>query len=243
MISKLKIYGREKIEFPEKKLLINTINAHSYNIFQEDPVFEKSLSRCDILLPDGVSIVWAVRFLTGRKITKIAGEDLFFYEMKRLEKRIPDVGTSRKVFFLGSDETTLKMIESRSAKDFPNVKIKTYSPSYTKQFSDEENRKIVGAINSFSPDVLFVGMTAPKQEKWAFTHFKHLKAGHVCCVGAVFDFYAGTIRRAPGWMIMLGLEWFYRLASEPKRMWRRYLIGNLKFFRAILIEKLRQSRE
>ena len=97
--------------------------------------------------------------------------------------------------------------------------------------------KMIQAVNEIEPDVLFIGMTAPKQEKWAYHHFKALNTGHVCCIWAVFDFYAGTVNRAPQWMIKLGLEWFYRLVREPKRMWRRYLIGNVKFILLVVKEK------
>ena len=96
---------------------------------------------------------------------------------------------------------------------------------------------MVELINNVNPDVLFVGMTAPKQEKWTFEHFKKINAGHICCIGAVFDFYAGTVHRAPAWMISSGLEWLYRLVKEPKRMWRRYLIGNTLFVAEIIREK------
>jgi N-acetylglucosaminyldiphosphoundecaprenol N-acetyl-beta-D-mannosaminyltransferase len=98
---------------------------------------------------------------------------------------------------------------------------------------------MIDAVNAVEPEVLFVGMTAPKQEKWAHQHYDQLQVGHVCCIGAVFDFYAGTVKRAPNWMIRIGMEWFYRLIKEPRRMWRRYLIGNVKFIRYILIEKAR----
>ena len=94
------------------------------------------------------------------------------------------------------------------------------------------------AINTFQPDVLKIGMTAPKQEKWSFQHYGQLNVGHICCIGAVFDFYAGTIKRAPKWMIKMGLEWFYRLIKEPRRMWQRYLIGNFIFIYHIINEKL-----
>jgi len=96
---------------------------------------------------------------------------------------------------------------------------------------------MIKAVNDFKPDVLFVGMTAPKQEKWAYAHFDELAVGHVCCIGAVFDFYAGTVNRAPKWMISIGMEWLYRLISEPGRMWKRYLIGNTKFIWAVFREK------
>jgi len=205
------------------KVLINTINAHSFNTVQIDKDFGEALESSNILLPDGVSVVWAMRMLTGKKLKKVAGADLFFYEMKRLNT------IGGKCFFLGSSNDTLQLIRSKAAIEYPNVKVFSYSPPYKPVFSDEDNKAMIDAVNAVQPDVLFIGMTAPKQEKWAHSHFDELQVGHVCCIGAVFDFYAGKINRAPNWMIKIGMEWFYRLVKEPKRMWRRYLIGNLKF--------------
>ena len=145
-------------------------------------------------------------------------------------------------------------IKARAARDFPNVEVHTYSPPYKAEFTAEDNRAMVEVINKVNPAVLFVGMTAPKQEKWAWEMVRSAlplgsaKNGkwlmindcHVCCIGAVFDFYAETVKRAPQWIINIGLEWLYRLVSEPKRMWRRYLIGNVKFVWAIVGEKIRK---
>jgi len=205
------------------KVLINTINAHSFNTVQIDKDFGEALESSNILLPDGVSVVWAMRMLTGIKLKKVAGADLFFYEMKRLN------AIGGKCFFLGSSNDTLQLILKKAAIEYPNVKVFSYSPPYKPVFSDEDNKAMIDAVNTVQPDVLFIGMTAPKQEKWAHSHFDELQVGHVCCIGAVFDFYAGKINRAPNWMIKIGMEWFYRLVKEPKRMWRRYLIGNMKF--------------
>jgi len=205
------------------KVLINTINAHSFNTVQIDKDFGEALESSNILLPDGVSVVWAMRMLTGIKLKKVAGADLFFYEMKRLN------AIGGKCFFLGSSNDTLQLILKKAAIEYPNVKVFSYSPPYKPVFSDEDNKAMIDEVNAVQPDVLFIGMTAPKQEKWAHSHFDELQVGHVCCIGAVFDFYAGKINRAPNWMIKIGMEWFYRLVKEPKRMWRRYLIGNLKF--------------
>ena len=205
------------------KVLINTINAHSFNTVQIDKDFGEALESSNILLPDGVSVVWAMRMLTGMKLKKVAGADLFFYEMKRLN----EIGG--KCFFLGSSNDTLQLILKKAAIEYPNVKVFSYSPPYKPVFSDEDNKAMIDEVNAVQPDVLFIGMTAPKQEKWAHSHFDELQVGHVCCIGAVFDFYAGKINRAPNWMIKIGMEWFYRLVKEPKRMWRRYLIGNVKF--------------
>ena len=165
------------------------------------------------------------------KIKKIAGDDLFHFEMQRVNRK------KGKCFFLGSSEKTLGMIEERARREFPDLQVYSYSPPYKSEFTEGENRAMIEAVNQIEPDVLFVGMTAPKQEKWAHTHFNRLKAEHICCIGAVFDFYAGTVQRAPAWMISVGMEWSYRLIREPRRMWKRYLIGNTLFVLEILKEK------
>ncbi len=140
-------------------------------------------------------------------------------------------------FFLGSNEVTLERIIDHAKSDFPKVKVQTYSPPFKAEFSDEDSNIMIDKINDFEPNVLFIGMTAPKQEKWAAIHLSKLNVHHVCCIGAVFDFYAGTVKRAPKIMIGLGLEWFYRLIREPRRMWQRYLIGNPKFVWFVIQEK------
>jgi N-acetylglucosaminyldiphosphoundecaprenol N-acetyl-beta-D-mannosaminyltransferase len=236
-LSGFEIFNGDLKNLPDQKLLITTINAHSYNIIQQDDYFAASLAKSDVLLPDGVSVVGAVRLLTGKRLNKIAGADLFFYEMNRLNAR------NGSCFFLGSSEKTLKLILDRAASEFPNVRIGTHSPPYKPEFMPEENAVMVASVNDFKADVLFVGMTAPKQEKWAYEHLGVLNTGHICCIGAVFDFYAGTVNRAPRWMIKMGLEWFYRLVKEPSRMWRRYLIGNSKFVWLIIKEKFRSAKD
>lgn len=108
--------------------------------------------------------------------------------------------------------------------------IPIYSPPYKPEFSDEDNKAIIDAINAANPDLLWIGMTAPKQEKWTYSHWNELNIHcHVGTIGAVFDFFAGTVERAPIWWQEHGLEWLYRLIKEPKRMWRRYIIGNSLF--------------
>lgn len=225
------IFGGEVTSIPHEKVLINTINAHSFNVSKHDKQFQEALHNSGVLIPDGVSVVWAYRWLTGRRLKKIAGADVFFYEMERLQRM------GGKCFFLGSSDFILEKIRSKVADDYPKVKVFTFSPPYKAKFSEEENKRMVGKVNAIQPDVLFIGMTAPKQEKWAYKHFTQLNVGNVCCIGAVFDFYAGNINRAPKWMIDIGLEWLFRLIMEPKRMWRRYLIGNTKFILSILKEK------
>lgn len=219
---------------PEEKLLINTINAHSYNTALKDEIFTEALIKGDVLIPDGASIVMACRWLKAKSCPKerIAGWDLFEFEMNRLNQ------TGGKCFFMGSSEKVLSLIKEKAKIVYPNILIESYSPPYKPEFSDEDNRKIIEVINRANPDLLWIGMTAPKQEKWTYSHWNELNIHcHVGNIGAVFDFFAGTIERAPIWWQEHGLEWLYRLIKEPKRMWKRYIIGNILFLWNILNEK------
>lgn len=232
MLQNYTLFNQSLNAINQQKILINTLNAHSFNTLHSDKDFDRALHQSNVLLPDGISVVWAMRLLTGQKLHKIAGADLFFYEMDRINKQ------SGKCFFLGSSEETLRKIKVRAAKEYPNLQVFSFSPPYKSEFSVEDSKSMIERINAVNPDVLFVGLTAPKQEKWAYHNFGKLQVGHVCCIGAVFDFYAGNIKRAPDWMILIGMEWSYRLIQEPRRMWRRYLIGNAKFIGYILMEKI-----
>lgn len=246
-LSELSIVESKKAlrEIPEGKVLINTINAHSYNTAQKDELFAEALAKGDYLIPDGASIIKACRLLKGKSMPKerIAGWDLFEFEMNKLGGSMPsgNEGTTerkKKVMFMGSSEKVLGLIKQRAAVDYPNLEVITYSPPYKPVFSDEDNRAIIQAINEADPDLLWIGMTAPKQEKWTYQHWKELNIHcHVGTIGAVFDFYAGTAKRAPQFWQKNSLEWLYRLCIEPKRMWRRYVIGNPLFLWNIQKEK------
>ena len=290
----------ELATLPEGKLLINTINAHSYNTARKDELFAEALTNGDVLIPDGVSIVKACRWIKAKSLPKerIAGWDLFEFEMNKFEEcgmknvecgvngeecgmnnfsldnsssasadnscsgkrlyepsaklkilALASVSTSRAqnskfrgrpltVMFMGSSQKVLDMIVKRAAEVYPHLKIVTYSPPYKPEFSEEDNKAIVEAINAVDPDLLWIGMTAPKQEKWTYSHWNELNIHcHVGTIGAVFDFFAGTVERAPIWWQRHGLEWLYRLLKEPKRMWRRYIIGNTLFLWNMLKEK------
>ena len=228
--------SREEMKsWPEGKYLVDTINAHSFVVAQKDAAFADALLGADALLPDGISIVKACRWLKTENapVEKIAGADLYAYEMGRLNEK---GGTC---FFLGSSPETLERIVERADTVYPNIRIKTFSPPYKAVFSAEENRAMVEAVNAADPDLLWVGMTAPKQEKWLHEHWDELDIHcHAGAIGAVFDFFAGTVERAPAWWIDHGLEWLYRLIKEPRRTWRRYLVNNPKFCWLVLKEKL-----
>lgn len=228
-------------EIPEGKMFINTINAHSFNVAQKDALFAEALAKGDYLIPDGASIVKACRWLKAKSQPqeRVAGWDLFQLEMERLNGNMTN-GAKPKVMFMGSSEKVLSLIKERAAKEYPNIEVATYSPPYKPEFSDEDNTAIINAINEANPDLLWIGMTAPKQEKWTYKHWNELDIHcHVGTIGAVFDFFAGTAERAPKWWQEHSLEWLYRLIKEPKRMWRRYVLGNPLFLWNICKEKFR----
>lgn len=231
----------ELASLPEGKLLINTINAHSYNTARKDKLFAEALMNGNALIPDGVSIVKACRWIKAKSQPKerIAGWDLFSFEMDKLERESVKCEMLKKtVMFMGSSQRVLDLIVKRAAEVYPHLKVVTYSPPYKPEFSDEDNKAIIEAINAADPDLLWIGMTAPKQEKWTYSHWSELNIHcHVGTIGAVFDFFAGTVERAPMWWQRNGLEWLYRLLKEPKRMWRRYIIGNALFLWNMLKEK------
>lgn len=220
---------------PRGKVLINTINAHSYNTAQKDALFAEALRNGDYLIPDGASIVKACQWLKAKSRPKerIAGWDLFEFEMERLNK------TGGRCMFMGSSPKVLKLIVEKAKVTYPNIEVVTYSPPYKPEFTEEDNAAIIKAINDANPDLLWIGMTAPKQEKWTYANWDRLDIHcHVGTIGAVFDFFAGTYKRAPLWWQEHSLEWLYRLIKEPRRMWRRYLIGNILFFRNIMRERM-----
>ena len=216
----------ESIDFSKNKI-INTINPHSYCIAKQDMKFKQALLSSDILLPDGIGIVWAENFLNANSIKKIAGYDLFLFLMNKINKEYGSV------FFLGASEETLEKIKSKSSQEYPNITFGSYSPPYKVAFSKKDSKIMYDKVNVFNPDVLFVGMTAPKQEKWVHLYKNELNANTICSIGAVFDFYAGNIERAPKLMINLGLEWLHR-SFKSSRLLRRNFISNPKFILHIL---------
>lgn len=235
-INQYKIFDStlESILLKKDKVVINTINAHSYIVAKKDLEFRESLLNSDILLPDGEGIVTMVKRLKSKKISKIAGADIHQFLLEHADKE------KLKCFYLGSSKAVLKTIEERVNIEFPNVNVSSYSPPFKEFFSDEENKEIVNQINVISPDILFIGMTAPKQEKWLYNNKEQINFKFAGAIGAVFDFYAGTKSRSPKWMIELKLEWLYR-ALTSWRLTKRYLYSNPLFLLELF--KLRLNKK
>lgn len=210
------------------------LNPHSYAIARDDPDFLQALREADWLVPDGAGVVMASRFLGCPVHERITGSDIFRGLHDRLNRR-----GGASIFFLGSTEEVLADIRRRMAADYPNLRVAgTFSPPYKAEFSQADLDEMIAAINAAKPDVLWVGMTAPKQEKWIRQNGDKLDVKFIGAVGAVFDFYTGRIKRSPVVFQKMGLEWLPRLIQEPRRLWRRNFVSSPQFLLCVLLARL-----
>lgn len=203
--------------------VINTISPNSYGITAKDLEFDRALKFTDYLVLDGVYFALASIFLNGKNIHRNQGPDVFDHFIKRLHKQ------KGKAFFLGSTENTLAKIKVNAKRDYPNIKVETYSPPFKVEFAGKDNQVMVDKINAFEPDILFVGLTCPKQEKWAIKHRDRLNAGLVICIGNVFDWYAGTQKAVHPVWYKLRMGWLIRIFLRPE-IFRRNIGNQMKFF-------------
>lgn len=221
----------------DKRTWLACFNPHSYVLSLEDKVFSRALKDADWLVPDGAGVVLASRILGGNIKQRVTGSDVFY----GLNKRMNAAGSLR-VFFMGSTNETLERIRERMADDYPNIKIVgTYSPPFKDVYSGAEVSAMVKAVNSAAPDVLWVGLSAPKQEKFILENRARLNVKFVAAIGAVFDFYSGNVKRdSDSWFVSHGMEWLPRLLQEPKRLWRRMFFSAPVFMWHVVKEKVRR---
>lgn len=207
----------DSVRTPHRRKWLACMNPHSYVVALNDGAFAQALRDADWLIPDGAGIVLASRILGAAVRERVSGPDVFYAVHEMLDR----AGGAR-VFFLGGTAETLALIEARMRADYPGIQLAgTYSPPFTPHYSSAEIDHMVEAVNAARADVLWVGLTAPKQEKWIFENSKRLNVRFIGAVGAVFDFYAGTVKRSPAVFRRLGLEWLPRLIQQPRRLWRR----------------------
>ncbi len=197
------------------------LNPHSYVVAINDLSFSEALKNADWLIPDGTGIVIASHILGGRINKRVTGPDLFFSLHDEFNK-----SGGKRVFFLGGAESTLSLIRGKMEHDYPGIYFSgSYSPPYKDKFSTEDIDHMIEVINASESDILWVGLSAPKQEKWIFENKHRLNVRFIGAVGAVFDFYAGTVKRSPVIFRNFGLEWLPRLVQQPRRLWRRMFVS------------------
>jgi N-acetylglucosaminyldiphosphoundecaprenol N-acetyl-beta-D-mannosaminyltransferase len=214
------------------------LNPHAVEMAADDDKFRDSLCSADFLTADGIGVVYASKISGGRLEQRVTGTDVFLGVTNAMNQ-----ARSGSCYFLGSTEETLEKIRATMAEKFPNVKVAgTYSPPFRPEFSAEDNRKMIAAINKAEPDVLWVGLTAPKQEKWLGEHQHQLKVNFAGPIGAAFDFFVGNIDRVGPFWQNLGFEWLPRLVQEPRRLWRRSLVSAPKFAFRTFSYRWKQNR-
>ena len=215
-----------------KQIVREDLNAAKIIWMQQDPDYTTMIQNANIINADGMSIVKAVKFLSGKTIDRITGIDLM-EEIITLADR-----NHYKIFFLGAEKKIVEQTVLHYSNIFSKEIIAGYHDGY---FTDEE--QIIDLINQSNANILFIGMSSPKKEKFIHTYKDQLNSDFIMGVGGSFDVIAGKVKRAPIWMQNAGLEWFYRLSQEPGRMWKRYLYSNSIFLWLIFKEKIFNKKE
>lgn len=207
-----------------------TINVAILVMMKKNAALAQACRAGDLIVPDGVPVVWASR-LVGRPLrARIAGVDLMV--------RLLEAASARglRVFFLGAKEEVVRKLVSLCVSRHPGLVVAGYRNGY---FKDSDAPEVVEQIRQSGADMLFVGMPTPDKEVWCERHRGALGVPLIVGVGGSFDVLAGFIRRAPLWMQNVGLEWFWRLLMEPRKMWKRYLVTNSIFIARTLLEIMR----
>lgn len=194
-----------------------------------------AMNNADLVTPDGMPLVWALRLLGRGQATRVYGPDLTPIVLEKAARENIPVG------FYGAAPQVLKQLTERVQERFPLLKIAySFSPPY-RPLSPSEDREIIEAVNLSGARILFIGLTSPKQDVWMAAHREKIQAVMIG-VGAAFDFIAGSKPQAPRWMMNIGLEWLFRLATEPRRLWKRYLKHNPRFLYLFALQWLRLRR-
>jgi N-acetylglucosaminyldiphosphoundecaprenol N-acetyl-beta-D-mannosaminyltransferase len=210
------------------------VNVDKIVKLQADEQLRKAILGCDLINADGQPVVWASRVLQKPLKERVTGVDLF----AALVERCAQMGF--RPYFLGArQEVVLRVVEILK-QQHPGLQVAGWRNGYWKP---EEEENVVEEIRQTKPEVLFVAMGSPKKELFLNTWKQQLRIPFVMGVGGTFDVVAGHVKRAPGWMQKCGMEWLFRLAQEPRRMWRRYLVEDMAFFRLVWTEWRIQRRE
>lgn len=223
----------DKIEehIREKKICQHVVlNAAKVVATRYDKKLKEIINNCEIINADGQSIVWAANFLGSPLPERVTGIDLMMEIIKISSRK------GYRIYFFGATEEVNKKVVDKFRSKYPNLQIAGRRNGY---FTEEENSLIIEDMKNSNADILLVAFSSPKKEYWINKNIDKINIPFVMGVGGSFDVVAGVTKRAPLWMQKMGLEWFYRFIQEPKRMWKRVLIGNSKFIYYVFKEKIK----
>jgi N-acetylglucosaminyldiphosphoundecaprenol N-acetyl-beta-D-mannosaminyltransferase len=210
--------------------------VHGVSEAQEDPAFRQVLNQAFLNTPDGMPMVWMGRLQGFKDMSRVYGPDLML--------RVCEMSVRRGFthFFYGGAEGVADELKRRLEQKFPGLKVAgTFTPPF-RPLTDPEEKDLAALVSRLKPDIFWVGLSTPKQEKFMAGHWQCLDATLFFGVGAAFDFHAGRVRQAPRWMQRSGLEWFFRLCCEPRRLWKRYLKNNPLFILRAFLQVTRLKK-
>jgi N-acetylglucosaminyldiphosphoundecaprenol N-acetyl-beta-D-mannosaminyltransferase len=227
-IEKLEEWIRER----RRSYFVSLTNVNNVMEARRDPRFRKIQDSADLSLPDGMPLVWIGRLRGYQLRRRVYGPDLLLDFCRQTE------GKGYSHFFYGGAPGVGEQLAEGLRRRFPALRIAgVYSPPF-RQLSPQEDTYVVEMINRATPDVLWVGLGCPKQERWIYEHRNRLRVPVIAGIGQAFDIHSGRVRQAPRWIRENGLEWLFRLWKEPRRLWRRYLIYNTQFVWNVFLETL-----
>lgn len=237
MVEALEHIG-QNIDQGVKSSYVVTPNADVIVLLQKDKEFRRIYDGADLVLVDGMSLIWAGKYLNTPFREKVSGSDLFVHLCEACAKK------GHSVYFMGARPGVAQKAAEILQKTYPGLKVAgTYSPTFGFDKKEDENKMIVQMIREAKPDILFLGLGSPKQEKWIDKYRLEVQVPVSISVGISFDYVAGTVRRAPVFMQRIGLEWFWRLLMEPRRLWKRYLVDDPVFFSMVWKQKAASKTE
>ena len=220
----------------DRRTYVCVTGVHGVMESQRDDRLRQIHNAAGMVVPDGMPLVYLSRLSGHTHTTRVYGPDLMETVCRN------SVASGRRHFFYGTTEATLEQLCDRLRCRFPGIQIAgTYSPPF-RELTDEERGEIAVRINRCAPDIVWVGLSTPKQERWMADFRDRLAAPVLIGVGAAFAFHAGVLKQAPRWLQPLCLEWAFRLLVEPRRLWRRYLINNPQFLLLTLLQVARIRR-
>lgn len=227
VVDKIDAYRRG----PRESHVITTVNVAILMMMRRDDALRRACMESDLVVADGMPLVWTSRWLSRRLPGRVGGCDLMQLLLER--------GQGLRVFLLGAKQEVLERLVARIRRHYPGIELVGFRNGY---FSEADDAEVVRQIRDSQADLLLLGMPCPKKELWVWKHRQELATPAILGVGGSFDVLAGAVRRAPTWMQTSGLEWLWRLAQEPRKLWRRYLTTNVQFLALLPVALWQQWR-